>query len=122
MPNKKITNEPVISIILSIFILFGIFSIKVPIPYLDLIVTTATIEIVSAMPKEIRSAGKIPKYKKCRKLRKINKPVIIKRGMSAIINELLMTAEYLLSGARQNVILCERVGRISHSQRVLRSI
>lgn len=38
----------------------------------------------------------------------INKPVLIKRGMSATIQELLMSAEYVLSGGNNNVILCER--------------
>jgi len=37
-----------------------------------------------------------------------HKPVILKRGMSATIKELLMSAEYILSGGNFNVILCER--------------
>jgi len=36
------------------------------------------------------------------------KPVILKRGLSATVNELLMSAEYILSGGNFNVILCER--------------
>ena len=36
------------------------------------------------------------------------KPVILKRGLSATIKELLMSAEYILSGGNFNVILCER--------------
>ena len=43
-----------------------------------------------------------------RELSKINKPVIIKRGLSATINEWLMAAEYILSGTNREVILCER--------------
>jgi len=39
---------------------------------------------------------------------KTKKPVILKRGMSATIKELLMSAEYILSGGNFNVILCER--------------
>lgn len=39
---------------------------------------------------------------------KINKPVLLKRGMSCTIKELLMSAEYILSGGNFNVILCER--------------
>ena len=39
---------------------------------------------------------------------KINKPILIKRGMSATIQELLMSAEYVLAGGNENVILCER--------------
>jgi len=36
------------------------------------------------------------------------KPVLIKRGLSATIEELLMAAEYVMSGGNPNVILCER--------------
>ncbi len=43
-----------------------------------------------------------------RQLGKINKPVLLKRGLSATIEEWLMSAEYILSGGNQNVILCER--------------
>jgi 3-deoxy-7-phosphoheptulonate synthase len=35
-------------------------------------------------------------------------PVLLKRGLSATINELLMSAEYILSEGNPNVILCER--------------
>jgi 3-deoxy-7-phosphoheptulonate synthase len=38
----------------------------------------------------------------------IDKPVILKRGMSATIKEFLMSAEYILSEGNQKVILCER--------------
>ena len=37
-----------------------------------------------------------------------NRTVLLKRGMSATINDLLMAAEYILSQGNQNVILCER--------------
>jgi len=38
----------------------------------------------------------------------VNKPVIIKRGLSATIEEWLMSAEYVMSGGNREVILCER--------------
>lgn len=37
-----------------------------------------------------------------------DKPVLLKRGMSATIEEWLMAAEYILAGGNSNVILCER--------------
>jgi 3-deoxy-7-phosphoheptulonate synthase len=37
-----------------------------------------------------------------------NKPVLVKRGLSATIKEWLMAAEYIMSKGNQNVILCER--------------
>ena len=36
------------------------------------------------------------------------KPVLLKRGLSSTIQELLMSAEYIMSGGNENVILCER--------------
>ena len=36
------------------------------------------------------------------------KPVLLKRGMSSTVKELLMSAEYILSGGNFNVVLCER--------------
>lgn len=43
-----------------------------------------------------------------RELGKVKKPVMLKRGMSATIEEWLMASEYILSGGNRNVILCER--------------
>src|ERR1700674_1838302 len=43
-----------------------------------------------------------------RALGEIRKPVLLKRGMSAAMEELLMSAEYILAGGNYNVILCER--------------
>ncbi|MFK7735895.1 MAG: 3-deoxy-7-phosphoheptulonate synthase [Pirellulaceae bacterium] len=37
-----------------------------------------------------------------------NKPVLLKRGMSATVNDLLMSAEYVLSQGNSQVVLCER--------------
>jgi 3-deoxy-7-phosphoheptulonate synthase len=39
---------------------------------------------------------------------KSRKPVFLKRGMMTTVNELLMSAEYVLSNGNENVILCER--------------
>ena len=43
-----------------------------------------------------------------RELGMIRKPVMIKRGLSATFEELLMSAEYVLSGGNREVMLCER--------------
>ena len=39
---------------------------------------------------------------------KLSKPVLIKRGIAATVEELLLAAEYVMSGGNYNVILCER--------------
>lgn len=38
----------------------------------------------------------------------INKPVLLKRGLAATVEEWLMAAEYIISGGNSNVVLCER--------------
>src|SRR5207247_7308579 len=43
-----------------------------------------------------------------RDLGKQRKPVLLKRGISATIEELLLSAEYILSGGNYDVVLCER--------------
>jgi 3-deoxy-7-phosphoheptulonate synthase len=43
-----------------------------------------------------------------RELGKIRKPVLLKRGMSATVEEFLAAAEYILAEGNPNVILCER--------------
>ena len=43
-----------------------------------------------------------------KELGKINKPVLLKRGMAATIEEWLMAAEYILDSGNNQVILCER--------------
>lgn len=43
-----------------------------------------------------------------RELGKVDKPVLLKRGIAATYEELLLASEYVLSGGNYNVILCER--------------
>ena len=39
---------------------------------------------------------------------KLNKPILLKRGMAATVKEFLMSAEYIMASGNENVILCER--------------
>jgi 3-deoxy-7-phosphoheptulonate synthase len=43
-----------------------------------------------------------------KELGKVGKPVMVKRGLAATMEEWLMSAEYVMSGGNENVILCER--------------
>ena len=43
-----------------------------------------------------------------RELGKIRRPVLLKRGIAATLEELLLSAEYLLAGGNYEIILCER--------------
>jgi len=53
-------------------------------------------------------ARNMQNYYLLRALGEIQKPILLKRGMSATIEELLLSAEYIMSGGNYNVILCER--------------
>jgi 3-deoxy-7-phosphoheptulonate synthase len=53
-------------------------------------------------------ARNMTNYALLKDLGKINKPVMLKRGMAATIQDLLMAAEYIASEGNQDVILCER--------------
>jgi chorismate mutase/prephenate dehydratase len=53
-------------------------------------------------------ARNMQNYPLLRELGRCNRPVLMKRGMSATIDELLSAAEYILAGGNQQVILCER--------------
>ncbi|HXX14440.1 MAG TPA: 3-deoxy-7-phosphoheptulonate synthase [Candidatus Eremiobacteraceae bacterium] len=53
-------------------------------------------------------ARNMQNYFLLRALGEVKKPVLLKRGMSATIEELLLSAEYILSGGNYNVVLCER--------------
>ncbi len=53
-------------------------------------------------------ARNMQNYNLLRALGETHTPVLLKRGMSATIEELLMAAEYILSGGNERVMLCER--------------
>ena len=53
-------------------------------------------------------ARNMQNYNLLRELGRIRKPVLLKRGIAATIEELLLSAEYILSGGNYEVILCER--------------
>jgi 3-deoxy-7-phosphoheptulonate synthase len=53
-------------------------------------------------------ARNMQNYNLLKELGKQPKPVLLKRGVAATIEELLLSAEYILAGGNPNVILCER--------------
>ncbi|HEX5070389.1 MAG TPA: 3-deoxy-7-phosphoheptulonate synthase [Vicinamibacterales bacterium] len=53
-------------------------------------------------------ARNMQNYSLLRELGRAKKPVLLKRGISATIEEWLLSAEYVLAGGNKNVILCER--------------
>jgi 3-deoxy-7-phosphoheptulonate synthase len=53
-------------------------------------------------------ARNMQNFEMLRELGKSDKPILLKRGLSNSIEELLMSAEYILAGGNSKVILCER--------------
>lgn len=53
-------------------------------------------------------ARNMQNFELLKELGKIDKPILLKRGLSATIEEWLMSAEYIMSGGNSKVILCER--------------
>ena len=53
-------------------------------------------------------ARNMQNYNLLKELAKVSKPVLLKRGIAATIEELLLSAEYLMSGGNYNIVLCER--------------
>ena len=53
-------------------------------------------------------ARNMQNFELLKELGHLRKPVLIKRGMSATLQELLMSAEYVMAGGNEQVILCER--------------
>jgi 3-deoxy-7-phosphoheptulonate synthase len=73
------------------------------------VMTIEQIEIVSEYADLLQvGARNMQNFPLLTALGNANKPVLLKRGMSATIQEWLMSAEYILSEGNPNVILCER--------------
>ena len=53
-------------------------------------------------------ARNMQNYELLKELGKTRKPILLKRGLSSTIQELLMSAEYLMAGGNSQIILCER--------------
>ena len=54
---------------------------------------------------------------------KLNKPILLKRGLANTIQEWLMSAEYIMSEGNENVILCERgIRTFEHQHLILLSL
>lgn len=53
-------------------------------------------------------ARNMQNFELLKELGMIRKPILIKRGLANTIEELLMSAEYVMAGGNENVILCER--------------
>ncbi len=53
-------------------------------------------------------ARNMQNFSMLKELGKLNKPILLKRGLAATYEEWIMSAEYIMAGGNKNVILCER--------------
>lgn len=73
------------------------------------VMDTRDVELVSNYSDILQiGARNMQNFNLLKEIGQTKKPVVLKRGLSATIKELLMSAEYILSGGNFNVILCER--------------
>lgn len=83
---KKMTGLPIVTELMSI-------------EHLDLYADVDVIQV---------GARNMQNFDLLRELGRCNKPILLKRGLCATLKELLMSAEYIMAGGNDNVILCER--------------
>lgn len=83
---KKATGLPIITEIMSI-------------SHIDLFEEVDVIQV---------GARNMQNFELLKELGKLKKPILIKRGLCNTLEELLMSAEYVMAGGNENVILCER--------------
>jgi len=73
------------------------------------VMDTAELEVVSKFADIVQvGARNMQNFSLLKKVGAQDKPVLLKRGMAATIEEWLMAAEYILAAGNPNVILCER--------------
>jgi 3-deoxy-7-phosphoheptulonate synthase len=84
-------------------------SVRTGLPTVTEVVNPADVDIVESYADMLQiGARNIQNFALLKKVGHSRKPVLLKRGMSTTIEELLMSAEYVLSEGNTNVILCER--------------
>ena len=73
------------------------------------VITPADVPLVADYTDIVQiGARNMQNYALLKEVGKIRRPVLLKRGMSSTLKELLMSAEYILSHGNYEVILCER--------------
>jgi 3-deoxy-7-phosphoheptulonate synthase len=78
-------------------------------PFVTEVVNPETAELVAEYADILQiGARNSQNFALLKKVGQLNRPVLLKRGMSMTIQEFLMSAEYVMSEGNQAVILCER--------------
>ena len=77
-------------------------------PIVTEIMSTSHLDLFEDVDVIQVGARNMQNFRLLKALGRTKKPVLLKRGLSATIEEWLMSAEYILAGGNENVILCER--------------
>ena len=91
-------------------------------PIVTEVLDTETVDVVAEHADCLQvGARNMQNFTLLKRLGRLRKPVLLKRGMSATIEELLLSAEYLLAEGNYEVILCERGVRtfVNHTRNTL---
>ena len=82
---------------------------KTGMPVITEVLNTSEVDIVEEYADILQiGARNVQNFALLKKVGKAKKPVLLKRGMMTTIEELLMSAEYIISSGNDDVILCER--------------
>ncbi len=82
---------------------------KMDMPIVTEIMSPKYVELFSEKADIIQiGARNMQNFDLLKEVGQTKKPILLKRGLSSTIEELLMSAEYIMSGGNENVILCER--------------
>lgn len=85
-------------------------------PVVTEVMSEAEVEMVASHVDMLQiGARNMQNYALLRKVGAQSKPVLLKRGLAATIEELLLSAEYILAEGNSQVVLCERGIRTFHS-------
>ena len=77
-------------------------------PIVTELMTISTLDLFADVDVIQVGARNMQNFDLLKELGKTNKPILLKRGLANTIQELLMSAEYIMSEGNENVILCER--------------
>ena len=78
-------------------------------PFVTEVIDPESVDLVASYSDMLQiGARNSQNFALLKKVGQIQKPILLKRGMSMTIQEFLMSAEYIMSEGNQNVILCER--------------
>jgi 3-deoxy-7-phosphoheptulonate synthase len=78
-------------------------------PFVTEVMDTRDVEMVAEVADMIQiGARNTQNFSLLKAVGRVHKPVLLKRGISGTLEELLMSAEYILSQGNEQVVLCER--------------